>query len=483
MNMRSSIENAENMQTLKKDAVDDVLKETLRTSTEPDEELIQKTMAKLDSKENGTIPDTSSKNSAKSKRLPAAAAIFASVLAVSSITVAASWRYLSAKDVASHNQDAHLEAALEEATPTEREQWGETQVAAGIRVTFLGFASAEEVSDFQTTVKNKKTGYSQEYTSGSRALFALEYEDGTPFEKNEIPFYMSPYVDGVNPYGMSRYLDYGGGSGFAEDGILYLTMRTDLDIGCLACETSVYVGLCDGISPNPKEAPYLYDPETGKISRNENCYGMNVLFEIKADPSRANPEKANRILTNMGVFQDKEKACEEVWALPAMQKVKALLTEAEFESYSAEMRSFNPWNFVSLSGRVTPEQYAESIRCSIWSKLLTSETLDEYAKPLEDSTRTLTPDENSGRYRYSYQFPGDEILSTSIPKKYGKNAQDYTIINVAYKDLLEDSTAMAVTYHPDGTVTVTIYQPSEAYVKSVRDAAKNELGITENAGE
>lgn len=66
-------------------------------------------------------------------------------------------------------------------------------------------------------------------------------------------------------------------------------------------DQDLYFYICDGSFY--KRDAYLYDKETGIISRNEEYDGLNALFTLPVDIAKADPEKAAAYLEELGIVE------------------------------------------------------------------------------------------------------------------------------------------------------------------------------------
>lgn len=233
----------------------------------------------------------------KNRNLSAAAAVAALVLCVSSLTAYGAWRYLSSSDVAGNIQDF----SLAEAFSSDRAHLiNETQNCGDYRVTLLSIVSGETLSAYPHG-HNGSVSVDRTY-----AVIAIENGDGTPMPKlseaayAKLEFFASPLIGGYNPalYHMASMA--GNYTDMMENGILYRLIECDnMEI---FADHDLYLCVSDGTFYN-KEA-YRYDELTGKISRNVDYEGLNVLFSLPADASKANPEKAAEYIAALGVTSD-----------------------------------------------------------------------------------------------------------------------------------------------------------------------------------
>lgn len=175
----------------------------------------------------------------------------------------------------------------------------ETQSHGSYRVTLLSIISGETLSAYPR------------YTDGSiatdrtYAVVAIENTDGVPMpdtseeDYGKLEFFISPLIGGYNP----AFYNIAGMSGnytdITEDGILYRLLECD-NIEIFA-DHDLYLCVSGG-SFYDTEA-YSYDEMTGKISRNTEYEGLNALFDLPVNASKADPEKAAAYIAGLGFVE------------------------------------------------------------------------------------------------------------------------------------------------------------------------------------
>lgn len=168
-------------------------------------------------------------------------------------------------------------------------------------------------------------------------------------------------------------------------------------------------------------AAYNYDAATGEISRNENYAGVNALFRLPVDTTKADPAAAEAYL----------KELQESWSTPD-EPIEMGATDLEVDEFI---------------NRLTPEN------------------LDEYAEPIE-STRQICKVEKSNDgityLRYSYELEtgagtdGVGFMEELFPDgKPGINFGSYSYNEDGLSSLLIDVFIL----NEDGTVTAVAYRP------------------------
>lgn len=263
--------------------MEQLLRKALSSKEEPDYWLNQRIIQKIQEKESETM---SEKN--RRLRIPAAAMIAAVVIVAGSVSAYAAWRYLTPEQVAQTAEDQKLAAAFE----------GEDAVAVNAvqeygnyRITLLGIVSGKNLSQYAGWDENGDVLDDRTYV-----VTAIENADGTPRPDTseegygEDPFFVSPLIEGLNPAIYNSVTMDGGYSEMVEDGIQYRIAECN-NVEMFA-DRQVYLCVNDGSFYN-NEA-YLYDEASGSIGRNEDYQGVNALFTLPLDKSKADKEAADK---------------------------------------------------------------------------------------------------------------------------------------------------------------------------------------------
>ena len=382
------------------DNMDELLKTALTPIDVPHERLNNQVLWRA--KERGSM---------HSKRKLSAAMIAVGVLLLSTATAVAAYHYLSPSEVAAElENNALTEAFLSEGAVLVNE----TQEIGNYRVTLLGSVAGVDISDYLST-ENGILKHDRIYT-----VVAIGHADGTPMpdtgsdEYGKEPFYVSHYIHGLDPNQYSIMSMGGNYSAFVKDGIEYRVLEMD-NIEMFA-DRGVYVGVTASVFYD--FGAYIYDETSGDISRNPDYAGLNALFELPIDMSKADPEAAERYM----------KSLQNSWDAPS-EPIEMNVTD------------------------LTVDEFIQKI---------TPENLDEYAVPVE-STRMVCPIDDEGVISYEYELEGgaggrgkyriedlfpDSVMGTSV------------IANYSYSDGgLEELNIDVFILNEDGTVTFVIYQP------------------------
>ncbi len=261
--------------------LDSILKTALTLDIEPDQELNQYILGKW--KEN-----VSMKKGGK-RRLTIAAAAACMILATGSVLAAA--RYMKMAELAERSGIETMKSVFSGEDVLEI---NETKEAGEYRFTLLGIASGEKwgQSDLSEQLPDLK---------GTYAAVAVERLDGTPMPStsedaySEINFFISPLIAGLKPWQYNIASMNGGYTDLVQDGIFYRLIECD-DVIPFA-DRDLY--LCISNTTFFDSSAYQYEESSGKISRNEEYSGINLLFSLPIDASKADPAAADVYLKEL----------------------------------------------------------------------------------------------------------------------------------------------------------------------------------------
>lgn len=257
--------------------IDKILRQALSPTAEPSEELNNKILLRAKENENMKL---------RKKRI---FIITAAAVIACAATAAAAIRYLAPKEIAQSVSDNSLARAFESKDAVEV---NETQEYGGYRVTFLGVISGSGLSDFTASADGV------ELEDRTYAVTAIEKSDGTPMPSasddnyGEVSFLVSPLIKGLNPVQFNAFTMNGGYTDIVKDGILYRLAECD-NVEMFA-DRGAY--LCVSTSMSYDINAYNYDEKTGDITRNNNYDGLNALFELPLDKSRADRDEADKYI-------------------------------------------------------------------------------------------------------------------------------------------------------------------------------------------
>ncbi len=284
--------------------IDDLLNQALSPDMTPDPRLNQRILnQKKENRNMNTTTDTNYERRPRMRVRTAMAVAICCVLAVGSVTTYAAWKLLSAKDVAAESGDQRLAKSL---TGKDAILVNESQTCGNYRITLLGAAAGENISDYlgQDTMNGSGTVYvsgsGNPFFESSRlcTIVAIEHADGTPMPDTsdetygDETFLVSPYIKGLPPQKYNAFTLNGSYADLVIDGVLYRILETTN--AALFADHGVCIGVSDGTFYN--QEAFLYDDSTGEITRNESYTGVNALFTLPLDSACADPEAAQALL-------------------------------------------------------------------------------------------------------------------------------------------------------------------------------------------
>lgn len=256
-------------------------------------------------------------------KIPAVAALAVLALTAASVTGYATWKYLTPNQVAEVAEDQGLAAAFESEDAV---AVNETQECGNYRITLLGIVSGKNLSKY--LIEDEAGNVSKDRTY---VVTAIENADGTPRPATsddrygEDPFFVSPLIQGLNPAFYNIVTMGGAYFETVQDGIQYRIAECD-NVEKFA-DRPVYLCVSDGNFYN-NEA-YRYDEKNGAISRNEGYSGVNALFALPLDGSKADKEEAESYLKSLEDELNGEKDDSE-------EEVSAENEEADITGQAAE---------------------------------------------------------------------------------------------------------------------------------------------------
>jgi len=170
-----------------------------------------------------------------------------------------------------------------------------SQTARGYTFTLMSIVSGNDISD-QYIRQNGQIRNDCTY-----AVVAIQKTDGSPmlddFDSNDDIFYISPYLEGYNPWLINAHNLRGGATEIIIDGVRYYLFETD-DISIFA-HKKVYVGIHHGRTPPHANGAFILDELTEEIIPNPAYDGIKVLFDLPIDKALADPEKARAFLDDI----------------------------------------------------------------------------------------------------------------------------------------------------------------------------------------
>lgn len=270
------------MECIMSGKIDDLLKEALILSKKPDAQLNQEILRKAMEGNNMRKPFL--------KIVPVMVVAAVAVLTAGSLTAYGAWKYLTAGQVAEEASGKKLADAFKEKGSV---NINESQEYGDYKITLMGTVSGDKIGDY--FIEDEDNG--EIYTDRTYSVISIEKKDGSPMpdtsdDNYENKFLVSPFIKGEDPAFLNIYYMDGGCSSFVKDGVEYRLADHD-NIEAFA-DRGVYLGVLGDVFYD-REA-YNFNKKTGEITRNENYKGINALFELPLDKSKADKEKAEKLL-------------------------------------------------------------------------------------------------------------------------------------------------------------------------------------------
>lgn len=406
-----------------KNELDELLKHALMPIDEPDSRLNQSIINQVKGQERMKTRIW--------KRFPAAALIAVIILGCASATVFAVYQ-LSVRDVIERTEDKKL---LDAFTGEDAILVNETQSYGGYDVTLLGTVSGKNISDYI----GSSNGVPLE--DRTYAVVAIAYSDGTLFPEvmsdpafDKVSFFISLLIRDFNPVLNNASCFCVAGQGFVEDGVLYYVAECD-NVEIFA-DHGLYLCVCDG--PFYNSEAYQFDEATGAISRKEDYDGLNALFDLPIDPSKADPEAVKDFLKDTWYGE-----------VAGGLVLKGEEDGTKQDSESGNFMDKNKW----------------------LAQLITPENINLYADCLEDSVQTLTPDEE-GFIHYQYEGTEGSIADgrANVAGLFEKG-EKFIIKGIGVSGSSEDGEAESVFVNTlqaneDGTVTYACYRVKQSVLEN-----------------
>jgi len=265
------------------DRLEQLLKDALTRSEEPSVWLNQSIVRKAKGENKMKKPFF--------KTMPVAAALAIGILAAGSITTYAAWKYLSAEQVAEDFGDKKLAETFRDKNDTI--SINESQSHGNYKVTLREIVSGKNLSDLFVSEDNGEIRDDRTY-----AVVSIEKKDGTAMpdtmddDYGEVTFLVTPFIRGEAPWQMNIFYMNGGSQAMVKDGIEYRIIDCD-NLEAFA-KRGVYLGVLDEQFVN--NSSFGIDEKTGEITPKKDYEGMNLLFNLPLDESKADEDAAEKQL-------------------------------------------------------------------------------------------------------------------------------------------------------------------------------------------
>lgn len=384
--------------------LDQILQQALSPDEDMNEYLNQRILSKI--RENEDM-------NRKPRRIPAAVMVAALTLFIGSATAVAAWQYLTPDKVAEVMEDEGLKKAFQSKDAI---AINESQTCGDYKITLLGMVSGKDLSSYVVNAEGE--GNTEIKEDKTYIVTAIEKVNNTAETVVQEESYMnltaSPLVKGFKPWQFNIYTMGGGSTAISENGIEYRITESD-NIEIFA-DRGLYLAVTDGV---PSVEAYQYDENTGEIARNESYQGVNALFHLPIDESKADREAADKYLKELeNAENSSDDVAEDMGVIEIIEQVIK------------------------------------------WS----SEEVEERAEVLEDLTQVLTPDANGTITTAPFKIENEGMEVGEGKFSVESLFQDMTSGNTVVAEALGEDEAVYIetfTLNEDGTVTLKIYSYSE----------------------
>lgn len=391
--------------------LDEILKQALSPEEKPDDWLNQNILRRV--KENKKMVKRTK------HRIPAAAMVAALTLCLGSATAFAAWKYLTPDEVAEVFEDKGLMKAFQSEDAI---KMNESQICGDMKITLLGMVSGKNLSQYVSAMDEKveMDGELRLEDDKTYIVTAIERVHSTQNSDNwdeagAMGLTVSPLVKGLAPWEFNIYTMDGGCMTVLEDEIEYRI--TECDNVEMFADRGVYLSVSEGA---PSSEAYQYNEETGEITRNESYEGVNALFNLPIDVSKADAKAAEQYLKELKEKSDSEEDEES--------------QDMEGEDIDELFEEIETWNL---------------------------EELESHAEIMEDLTQVLIPNEEGEITVESFEIEeaGMEIGAITIePDVYFEGKQLGESVTTG---MVADGEIFYIenyTINEDGTYTFRIYR-------------------------
>lgn len=336
------------------------------------------------------------------------------VLGIGTVSIYAAKKLMLPKEVTDDLNDGGI---LDAFSSEDAILINETQSFGGYDATLYGIVSGKNLSEFQASSED---GIHDDRTY---AVVSIQKTDKTPLPStsedaySDYSFLVSPYIHGYNPAFYNSFTMLGGYSELEKDGVFYRLCECD-NIEMFA-DHKIYLGVSEGTFYDSNA--YTFNESTGEITRNEAFDGLNALFELPLDASKADPKAAADYIKSL------EQPSEEDTEVDDVEKTES---EREIDAFTAKL---------------TPENIAD------------------FAEPVEGTAVTCTPDAD-GSFSYQYELDGESGAGCATIDEYFPDKQPgmSSFFSFSYSDEGLDSLYIdTYTLNEDGTVTFIVYKPKK----------------------
>lgn len=388
--------------------IEELLYESLRPMDEPDPELNRRI---LEWRSNKSMRKSSIRKSA-------VAAAIVCVLAVSSITAVAAYRYLNPAQVAEEvSENDALAKAFE---GKDAIKINETQKNDKYEVTLLGMVSGAGLELYMPEDEEDKL--QQDYTY---VVMAVAHTDGTAVSQNDQKC-ISPLIHGVDWMIANNGTMNTGLTTFIRDGVMYELIECD-SLEKFAGR-GVQIGVVDSFA---EENQAFAMDESGKYQKKADYKGTNFLFDLPLDPAKGDEQAAEQYLKEL------EREDE---------------SDAEDESVDEE----------DIDNTEDPE-LKEFLKKERQYRKKDDEAgfLREYAEAIPGTRQVLKADKEGYVHYEIKDSTGDSSEGTFLAEEIQLEAGKQAIIGGGYGETLDSMRMYVISKSEDGTLIFEEYRPAK----------------------
>lgn len=391
--------------------IEELLYESLRPMDEPDPELNRRI---LEWRSNKSMRKSSIRKSA-------VAAAIVCVLAVSSITAVAAYRYLNPAQVA--EEVSENDALVKAFEGKDAIKINETQKNDKYEVTLLGMVSGAGLELYMPEDEEDKL--QQDYTY---VVMAVAHTDGTAVSQDDQKC-ISPLIHGVDWMIANNGTMNTGLTTFIRDGVMYELIECD-SLEKFAGR-GVQIGVVDSFA---EENQAFAMDESGKYQKKADYKGTNFLFDLPLDPAKGDEQAAEQYLKELEEKMDAEEESND--------------EESDVEEDTDDTEDPELKEFLKKERQYRKKDDEAGF-------------LREYAEVIP-GTRQVLKEDKEGYVHYEIKdSTGDSSGGTFLADEIQLEAGKQAIIGGGRGDTLDSVRMYVITKTEDGTLIFEEYRPSK----------------------
>ena len=357
-------------------------------------------------------------------RKSAVVAAVVCVVAVSSITAVAAYRYLKPAQIA--EEMAENDALAKAFDSKDAVKINETQKNDTYEVTLLGMVSG---AGLELCMPEDSEGtLQQDYTY---VVMAIAHTDGTAVSQDDQKC-ISPLIHGVDWMIANNATLNLGLTSFIQDGVMYELIECD-SLEKFAGR-GVQIGVVDSFA---EENQAFAMDESGKYQQKADYEGINFLFDLPLDPAKGDEQAAEQYLKELEQEMDAEEESD------AEEK-----SDDEEDIDDAEDPELS--KFLKLERRYRKKDDETGF-------------LREYAEVIPGTRQVLKVDKKGYvHYEVKGESEGDSEEGSFLAEELQLEAGKQAIIGGGYGETLDSLTMYVITKNEDGTLIFEEYRPAQS---------------------